>query len=303
MNPDRQNGSDEGSAADASSAARVRAVLLEHLPGYEPVTITVTGVEPRTGSGGELVEVDGTLGISLPTSAGPVGSHRLRPSVEATLLRSLAGLLDVPLPVPVLQDDEQSVRGFRTVPGRRLGDLPDLEPPAALRLARRLGAALADLHGVDASDTGADLPIVGGPESYRAAAARVWAAVGGAVTDAGLHAAVTQFLQEPAPDHPPHPSLCHLDLCPASILLDEDSLLCGIQHWANAGVGDPARDLGSVLLYLGSAGLDAALDGYRRAGAVTDDDPELAQRIVFHARCAAIEDAVRHPERLASGGW
>lgn len=303
MSPDRQNGPDDESAANASSAARVRAVLLEHLPGYEPVTITVTGDEHRTGSGGELVEVDGTLVINLPGSAGPVGSQRLRPSVEATLLRSLTGLLDVPLPVPVLHDDEQSVRGFRTVPGRRLEDLPELEPPAALRLARRLGAALADLHGVDASDTGADLPIVGGPESYRTAAAQVWAAVGGAVTDAGLHAAVTQFLQEPAPDHPPHPSLCHLDLRPTSILLDEDLLLCGIQHWGNSGVGDPARDLGSVLLYLGPAVLDAALDGYRRAGAVTDDDPDLVQRIVFHARCAAIADAARHPERLASVHW
>lgn len=302
MNPARNRGSDEVSAANASPAARVRAILLEYLPGYEPVTITVLETEHGSGGGGQLVEVDGTLVVSMPETAGPVAPQRLRPSVEATLIRSLTGLLDVPLPVPVLQDDERSVRGFRTLPGRRLGDLSELEPPAALRLARRLGAALADLHGVDASDTGVDLPIVGGPESYRAAAARVWAAVG-AVTDTGLHAAVTEFLHEPAPDHPPHPSLCHLDLRPTSVLLDEDLVLCGIQHWANAGVGDPARDLGSVLLHLGSAALDAALDGYRRAGAVTADDPDLLQRIVFHARCAAIEDAARHPERLACLQW
>lgn len=290
-NPPPKNpvGSSDG---ESTTADRVRRILHEHLPGYEMQTISVLNSD-RPGTPELIVTVDGSLIVVLPgvEHDAPQG---LSPSVEATLIRSLGGLLDVPVPVPVLQDDELWVRAHRKLPGRTLADLVELDAGRSIRLGRRLGGALADLHGVDASDTGVNLPIAPGPEWYRASASRHWAAhsaVEAQLQDSTLQATVARFLHQPAPDHPPHPSLGHLDLRPANILLDgPHQELSGIAGWSRAAIGDPAKDLGSVLLHLGPEALDAALDGYRRAGAVTDDDPELLVRIVFHARCAAIED-------------
>lgn len=278
----------------ASLRARIRAVLSEHAPGYEPLTVAVLDSDVDH----LVTELDSNLVIRLPLRAGVIPEVGLKPTVEAALLRALGGVLDIPLPVPVFQDDASGLLGYRKPSGVPLLHHPLPESNLLVRLGRRLGGILADLHGADASDLRVDLPIDPGPASYLRSAAAAWVSVTADrhCSDRLPRAAIVDFVASPAPAHPPHPALCHLDLGTRNILLDVRAdgppagELSGILNWTGAAIGDPARDFGLLLRDLGESALDSALDGYRRAGAVTDDDPDLLSRIVFHARCGLLED-------------
>ncbi len=97
--------------------------------------------------------------------------------------------------------------------------------------------------------------------------------------------AVRQFLDADPPRPAEHLVFAHNDLGIEHVLVDPDTLrITGILDWTDAGVTDPAGDLGLVLRDLGGSGLDAALS------ACGDVPGVEGQRIGFFARCALLED-------------
>jgi aminoglycoside phosphotransferase (APT) family kinase protein len=179
---------------------------------------------------------------------------------EAALLRLLAGELPCPVPVPVLVDEVEGVLGHRWLPGE-----PLLGRPAPRGLAARLGRVLRRLHDVDVAglahlglpDEGVDLT---GPEP--------------------LVATVRRTVPEPGP----HRVLVHNDLG-AEHLLMTDGRLSGVLDWSDAAVSDPAVDFARLLRDFGPGFLDAVVAAY---GGPPDEG--FAGRVLFVARCAALED-------------
>ena len=186
---------------------------------------------------------------------------------EAALLRLLAGALPCPVPVPELVDEVEGVLGHRWLPGE-----PLLGRPAPPGLAATLGLVLRRLHDVDVTglsdlglpEEGDDLSVFAdGP--HRPGAPR---------RDGPAHGA------RPGP----HRVLVHGDLG-AEHLLVADGRLSGILDWSDAAVSDPAVDFARLLRDFGPAFLDDVVASY---GGPPDEG--FADRVLFVARCAALED-------------
>ena len=223
-------------------------------PGYDPAGLTVvgSGLDHDVYRTGDLVLRVGD----------PAGVAR-----EATLLRLLADELPCPLPAPVLVDEAEGVLGHRWLPGE-----PLLGRPAPPGLDVALGQVLRRLHAVDLSrladlglqDEGGDLSVF----------------ADGLTGPADLVATVRCTVPEPGP----HRVLVHADLG-AEHLLVAGGRLGGILDWSDAAVSDPAVDFGRLLRDFGPAFLDGVVAAY---GGPPDEG--FADRVLFLARCAALED-------------
>jgi aminoglycoside phosphotransferase (APT) family kinase protein len=186
---------------------------------------------------------------------------------EAALLRRLTGALPCPVPVPELVDEFEGVLGHRWLPGE-----PLLGRPAPPGLASAMGTVLRRLHDVDVAgladlglpEEGDDLSVFAddltGPEHLVATVRRT------------------------VPDPGPHRVLVHDDLG-AEHLLVADGRLSGVLDWSDAAVSDPAVDFARLLRDFGPVFLDDVVAAY-------GDPPDegFADRVLFVARCAALED-------------
>jgi aminoglycoside phosphotransferase (APT) family kinase protein len=269
----------------------------------------VTSVRPL-GTGGDNVayEVNGDLVVrfrrrdgegvagSVAGSAadlveGSVG-HLIAGSVvrEAAVLRLVAGVSPLAVPVPLVVDAERGCLVYRRLPGVPLLGLrwaagrpqPELDQAGAEAVGATLGAFLAALHSVPVSAVANlvetdETP----PQEWLDEAAAAWPRVRGDLPAAGVEA----FLGRPAPPPGTEFVFSHQDLGIEHVLVDPASgAVTGVIDWTDAAVGDPAYDLGLILRDLGPGALDAAL---RVCG---PGDAAVRERAVFYARCGLIED-------------
>ena len=186
---------------------------------------------------------------------------------EAALLRLLAAELPCPVPVPELVDQLEGVLGHRWLPGE-----PLLGKPAPPGLAAALGLVLRHLHAVDPAGL-ADLALPAEGDDLSAFAHDL-------AGPEPLVAAVRSTVPEPGP----HRVLVHDDLG-AEHLLVAGGRLSGIVDWSDAAVSDPAVDFARLLRDFGPAFLDDVVAAYGGA-----PDEGFADRVLFVARCAALED-------------
>ncbi len=220
---------------------------------------------------------------------------------EARLLLRLAPLLPLPVPaprvLPVRTPSGNVVAVHRQIAGTEL--LPErwsaMPEPARSRCAQQLGAFLSQLHAVDpelAHSAGAETA------DYRAEAGALrkrLRRLGAALLPPSLARrteAVLAWYEAGGPLWSFRPALVHADLSPDHVLLMPDATaLAGIIDWADARIGDPARDF--VYLYedWGAAFLDAVLGHYAREPA-----DRLMPRIHLHFVIAHLDwmiDAAR----------
>ena len=223
--------------------------------GHDPAGLTVvgSGLDHDVYRTGDLVLRVGD----------PAGVAR-----EAALLRLLVGELPCPLPAPVLVDEAEGVLGHRWLPGE-----PLLGRPAPAGLASTVGGVLRRLHGVPVARlTDLRLPREGDDLSVLA---------DGLTGPQPLVAEVRGTVPEPGP----HRVLVHNDLGAEHLLVVDDGRLSGILDWSDAAVSDPAVDFGRLLRDFGPESLDGVVAAY---GGPPDEG--FAARVLFLARCAALED-------------
>lgn len=91
-----------------------------------------------------------------------------------------------------------------------------------------------------------------------------------------LAAAVDRFLTVAPADRPTAVRVIHGDLAD-NLLLDDLGRLSGVLDWTDAGLGDPARDLGSAAALGGAAFLDCVLRTYDRRL----EDEEYARVVAY----------------------
>jgi aminoglycoside phosphotransferase (APT) family kinase protein len=208
------------------------------------------------------------LGHGLDHTAFLAGDLVIRVGNEDTAEREarlLAAVADaVAVPVPRVRFADAGILAYPLLPGR-----PLLGRPAPGGLAELLGQFLRRLHALDVdfvphepADPGEWLDDLDGPPSL----VRV------------LHATV------PAPAA--RSVLVHADLG-AEHLLESGGVLTGVIDWTDAAVTDPALDFARLYRDFGPDFLTLVGQAY--------GDPPPHDRILFFARCAALED-------LAYGG-
>jgi len=186
---------------------------------------------------------------------------------EAAVLHLLAARLPCPVPVPELVDEAEGVLGHRWLPGE-----PLLGRPAPPGLAATLGRVLRRLHDVDV----AGLAELGLPEE-----GHDLSVFADDLTGPGpLVATVRRTVLEPGP----HRVLVHGDLGAEHLLVD-GGRLSGVVDWSDAAVSDPAVDFGRLLRDFGPRLLDDVVAGYGGP-----PDGGFPDRVLFLARCAALED-------------
>jgi aminoglycoside phosphotransferase (APT) family kinase protein len=231
--------------------------------------LTALAAVPEHGSDDDLVPV----GDGLDHDVYRAGDLVLRvgdpASVarEALLLLKLATELPCPVPVPELVDEVEGVLGHRWLPGE-----PLLGRPAPAGLAVTLGRVLRRLHDLDvAAFENLGLPVEGDDLSIFAAGLT------------GPEPLVTTVRGRP-PEPGRHRVLVHNDLG-AEHLLVTGGRLSGIVDWSDAAVSDPAVDFGRLLRDFGPGFLDDAVTAYGGP-----PDTGFADRVLFLARCAALED-------------
>jgi aminoglycoside phosphotransferase (APT) family kinase protein len=247
----------------------VRAALAAALPGYAVASVRSLGA----GQDNVAYEVNGELVVRF-RRAGPGRVVR-----EAELLRLVAGVSPLPVPVPVAVDAARGWLAYRRLPGVPLLDRPPADPAA---VGAVLGGFLAALHAVPVQRVAALVDVDDDPpETWRAETAETWRRVAGRVGAAGRRR-VEGFLAAPAPPPAARLVLAHQDLGAEHVLADPTGAdVTGVIDWSDAALGDPAYDLGLILRDLGPGALDAALPGH---------DPGTRARAWFYARCSAVED-------------
>ncbi|WP_158263772.1 phosphotransferase family protein [Deinococcus arcticus] len=202
---------------------------------------------------------------------------------EAALLAALAPLL--PLPVPEVLDwvEVGPLCPEGGAVARRLPGLPALGRalPQPVEVGRVLGRLLTALHHVPAAAvTLATDHDPGGQDWQDAALADLsMAEAAGLLPEAARWRAV---VQAPPPLAVPLVPL-HGDFAAEHVLLDAAGLPCGVLDWADAALGDPARDWAGLLHWAQPGLLAAAL-------AVAPQSPALVRRAAWYATCRALGD-------------
>jgi aminoglycoside phosphotransferase (APT) family kinase protein len=186
---------------------------------------------------------------------------------EARLLEIVASSVSVPVPVPRFADEDRGVLAYQLLAGR-----PLLGRPPFAGLARRLGAFLRELHGIDTASVGDLVP----QEDLEPAA---WLADLDGPTD------LVQALASSVPPPTDQRVLAHADLG-AEHLLALEGELTGVIDWSDAAVADPALDFARLYRDFGREFLTDVIDAY---GGL-DDCADTLERVQFYARCAALED-------------
>lgn len=290
--PDHDHGAGDDSGSGAAERARVSALLARH--GYPVRSMRVLGA----GLDHVAYDVDGRFVARVARGADDAERARR----EARLLGRLAAASPLPVPAPELIDDagEAACLVYPRLPGTPLLDVPLLDVPAgphgaagvptpvATRVGRALGGLLAVLH-AEPVERWADVvaPDDAAPAAWLPDAAEAYAAAVSHVPPEHRRSVET-FLGAEPPPRASRLALCHGDLGIEHVLVDARArVVTGVVDWSDAALADPARDLGLVYRDLGRAGLQAALDA---RGCATGDDAGLAERVVFYARCGALED-------------
>ena len=251
----------------ASFHERIRAIA--------PDLAVESAVYNGEGLGNDVVIVNGRLVFRFTKT----GRGRAVLAGELAVLAALAPRATLPIPTPFCAGDE--AMAYEMVPGEQLSDavLRKLPPAQQAAIALQLGAFLRALHGTPAADT---LP------TTRALARRdEWEELR-RDTEALIYPLMlphqrvwAQSLFDRALADPcwqsPQPRLVHGDLWPEHILLDRAAgRLAGIIDFGQAGLGDPAGDLGNLLQVHGETFVRQMLPVY----------PEAA-RLLPRARCYA----------------
>ena len=220
--------------------------------------------------------VDGELVVRLVREE----TDRARVVPEARLLTAVAGAVTLPVPEPLVVDEERGCLVYRRLPGRPALGLPGIADHAAA-LGAALGRFLADLHRLptDLAEPD-DTPLTEWLDEARALYPQVQVHV-----PPRHRAAVEAFLAAPPPTDGATPVLTHNDLGAEHVLVDDAWQVTGVIDWGDAAVTDAARDLGLLLRDLGPLGLDAALSAYGPGIDAAD-----LERAAFHARCATLAD-------------
>lgn len=285
-------------AEGASEQERtVRAVLAGR--GHRPGSLTLIGA----GLDHAAYVVDGQVVVRVATGADRDDQVRR----EAELLRRVAAVSTVPVPLPLWTEPESGCLAYRRLPGRPLLRLPDATASASA-VGAQLGRLLARLHGQPPGDW-SDVVCVEHPplEAWLAQAREDYTAVTEHVP-VSYRCAVEAFLGGAPPQPDATPVLCHNDLGIEHVLVDGGGVVTGILDWSDAAVTDPSRDLALVYRDLGRPALQAALGVYSPLGA----EAGLLARARYYARCALLEDLAhglrsgQHPytaKSLAGLAW
>ncbi|ALW89398.1 phosphotransferase [Deinococcus actinosclerus] len=274
----------------ALSARQVAALLRA-----PPDAVGLLGV----GSDHRAYTLEGNRVVRLPRWPG--GGEALRR--EARLLAWLTPRLPgAALPEVMRLSDPAPLapEGFsvaRRVPGVSALGQPLSDPGA---LGGALGGWLADLHRLNpqGSELSVDLDPTGHDWQNAALDDLHVASVAGVLPDAAWWAARVQAV----PDlREVGPVPIHGDFAAEHVHLDGAGRLSGVLDWADAALGDPARDLAGLLHWGNPVLWHAAQAAYPASGAVWE-------RAAWYALCRALGDlafAVREgrPAYLEAGRW
>lgn len=257
----------------------LRALLAELLP-----QLTVHSLTRLAACSDHVVfEVNGDLILRIrrgddADAADPSSSER-----EAALLRVIADLSPLPVPIPVAADTDWGAIIYRKLPGTPLAELPAGNPRAA---AAGLAALIDALHHAPAGRL-ADLARVDAypMEAWHADAQRDYEAVADRLLPAA-RARVELFLAGAPPAPFAGAVFCHNDLGAEHLLVDPDSgEITGVIDWSDAALADPARDVARILRDFGPRMFETVLAHDAAAW-----DPAARERAIFYARCALLED-------------
>lgn len=282
-----------GLAVDAARAAQL---IRRQFPPLATLPVTPLG----EGGDHRAFAVGGPWVFRLPKLAG--GGEALLN--EARLLTWLAPRL--PLSVPVVRFIGQPSDLFPEVftGAVRLEGNPGLGASKldSMALGRALGRFLRTLHAQDRATAQAlGLPLDFDPTfaDWRTAALED----AGAATDAGHlpdFPGWARVLGQLPISQPERLTVLHGDLAAEHVFLSDRAEITGILDWADAAIGDPARDLAGLIHWGGRSMLNAALGEY---GAV---DAGFMGRAAWYAACRAVGDlafgqAQARPEYVQAG--
>ncbi|WP_106401706.1 phosphotransferase family protein [Actinocorallia populi] len=265
-------------------SAEIGAIVAAHASGRRVRSVV------RLGEGQDNVayEVDGELIVRFGKEPDPK-ERAARVDADLRLLRAVAEISPVPVPVPLFAVADRGCLAYSRLPGLPLIDLPARERAVhAGPVAVVLGGFLTALHRVP---TGAMSGLAGvddqPKELWLCEAGDTYAAVADHVPEAH-RAAVEAFLAAPPPDDGHPAAFSHNDLGIEHVLVDPATWeVTGVIDWSDAAITDPAHDFGLLYRDLGPDLLDLALRNYRNDA---QDPEEFRTRAVFYARCAALED-------------
>ncbi|XVQ84712.1 phosphotransferase family protein [Microbispora siamensis] len=257
---------------------RIIRLLARHLPGYAVRTVEWLG----EGQDNAAYEVNGELVVRQSK----IDDQDLRSEAvrrEAALLAAVSELSPLPVPQPILVDEEAGVLAYRKLPGRPLNLHPVREPA---RLAAPLGGFLSRVHAAPVERMEAFVP----RDAYQMS--ELLEEAEGHYRDIVAHVPpaarrlVEGFLGTAAPAEPGVLTFCHNDLGSEHLLVDaETSAVTGVIDWTDAAVADPAYDLALVYRDLGPEVYERTLAHYQGR-----HDGAGHERAVFYARCALLED-------------
>jgi aminoglycoside phosphotransferase (APT) family kinase protein len=235
----------------------VRQVLVE----YQPAAVD------------ELIE---PLGTGLDNEAWVVGDDLVvrfgaetDAAREAALLRAVAEVSPLPVPVPVFVAPEYRCLAYRRLPGTPLADRDAPVVPALADFLHELWdhspgfVALADEDRFPLADA-----LLEATASYQAVADAV---------PAPYRPAIEAFLGDAPPPDAAELVFSHNDLGAEHVLVGDEGTVTGIVDWSDAAFTDPAYDVGLLFRDLGLA-------------ALVPFKSDLHERAVFHARWTALED-------------
>ncbi|MFI6734340.1 phosphotransferase family protein [Nonomuraea sp. NPDC050451] len=252
----------------------IRALLARHLPDYRVRSIDRLG----QGLDNTVYEVNNELLVRRNKATTPEENRQ-----EVARLAAVRELSPLPVPEVVFADDESGVIAYSKLPGEPLNRHPVADPRL---LAQPLGEFLSALHGAAPARMRDLAPLDAYPAptllqdaelDYRDVEAHV---------PEGQRHLVERFLREPPPDEPGELRFCHNDLGAEHLLADAAAgTITGVIDWTDAAITDPAHDFALIYRDLGPEVFELTVSHY----AFALDEADRA-RVLFHARCALIED-------------
>ncbi|MFC6566009.1 phosphotransferase [Actinoplanes utahensis] len=152
------------------------------------------------------------------------------------------------------------------------GPAPSHGPQAHVGLAAPLGRFLRELHGIGVTEVAGLVP-------HEAADPGDWLDGLAGPTE------MLRLLHQTVPRPGTRLVLAHADLG-AEHILEDGGVVTGVIDWTDAGVTDPALDFARLLRDFGAGFVDLVLTAYGGPPA----DGGFGERVLFFARCAALED-------------
>ena len=220
-------------------------------------------------------EVGGRLVVRFAKAPDPARLRR-----EAGLLRRVADVSPLPVPVPVFTVPERGCLAYEKLPGTPVARLAGPAGPAGhgpalvtvlagfLRVIQAI--PVASVEGLCERD---DPPL----EDRLAEATASWPGVRDRVP-VRFRRSIERFLASPVPGGRRVPVFSHNDLGTEHVLADRRTWAgTGIIDWSDAGIVDPAYDYGKLYRDLGPVALSAT-------------PGDLRERAGFYARCGMLEE-------------